>query len=166
MTVTIPIARLNEVLVIGDDGVLIWKCNVGRAIAGSSAGTVSNWGYIRFGIDGHDVLAHRAIWAITHGRWPREGMVLDHIDGDKLNNRPENLREIPQRQNTQNMRSATRRNRSGSSVPGVHCGRPGKYVVALRIGGKKRHFGVYDTLNAAEDAAIRCRRRYLEGNTL
>lgn len=36
--------------------------------------------------------AHRLVWLYLYGEWPSEGMVVDHIDTDRMNNRKENLR--------------------------------------------------------------------------
>ena len=43
--------------------------------------------------------AHTLIFALVHRRWPRDGMVIDHIDGDPRNNHPANLREVTNREN-------------------------------------------------------------------
>ena len=43
--------------------------------------------------------AHVLIFALVHRRWPRDGMVIDHIDGDPRNNHPDNLREVTSREN-------------------------------------------------------------------
>jgi hypothetical protein len=45
----------------------------------------------------YGVSAHRIAFALANGRWP--DMVVDHIDGDRTNNRPGNLREVTQGEN-------------------------------------------------------------------
>ncbi|NHE79838.1 HNH endonuclease [Klebsiella michiganensis] len=46
---------------------------------------------------------HRIIWVLKYGEIPST-LVVDHIDGDKLNNRITNLRLCTQNQNTRNRR--------------------------------------------------------------
>ncbi len=69
--------------------------------AGKEALTsISAWGYRVGTLLGINCAAHRVVFAVTHGRWPPGD--LDHRDGDRLNNRPGNLREATRRQNNQN----------------------------------------------------------------
>ena len=39
-------------------------------------------------------LVHRWMWKKHHGRWPKQGWHIHHVDGNKYNNRIENLKEI------------------------------------------------------------------------
>jgi hypothetical protein len=65
---------------------------------------------------------HRIIWEIFNGPIP-SGMVIDHIDGDYLNNAVNNLRPITQAENNRN---ATRRRDNASGVAGVSRGNNGR----------------------------------------
>ena len=47
-------------------------------------------GYYRLRYKGKSYYQHRVVFFLTHGYWPTE---VDHIDRNKLNNRPDNLRE-------------------------------------------------------------------------
>lgn len=58
-------------------------------------------GYRRGMIDGQNVYAHRIIWKMVHGRDPAGE--IDHINGDKGDNRIENLREVSHAENQRNM---------------------------------------------------------------
>ncbi len=81
------------------------------------------------------ILMHRLIMD------PPEGMVVDHIDGNGLNNRRSNLRICTQMQNVWNCPG-----RSGASrFKGVsfHQQRR-KWEVRTRVGGRPRYLGCYD----------------------
>jgi len=46
---------------------------------------------------------HRVAWFLTHGYMPPEGLVIDHIDGDTLNNKLDNLRLLTPTDNAKNV---------------------------------------------------------------
>lgn len=43
--------------------------------------------------------AHRMIWAAYNGRWPEDGMVIDHLNSDTFDNRISNLEEVTELEN-------------------------------------------------------------------
>jgi len=90
------------------DGKLYWKGKDEK-----EAGSVGNRGYRCICINYRKYMAHRLIW-IMHGNDPVE--MLDHIDGDQLNNRIENLRAAT---NSQNQRNQKLRKDSTSGIKGV-----------------------------------------------
>lgn len=92
--------------------------------------------------------AHRLIWVWHFGPVP-EGLDLDHIDGNKFNNRIENLRLATRRQNMQNMRP-----RNGRRYKGVHWNRErGVWRAEIRDSmGKKKFLGSYDNVADAAQA--------------
>ena len=49
-------------------------------------------------------LAHRLIYALKHGEWPN---YIDHINGDRIDNRLTNLRSVTRTQNSCNARKPT-----------------------------------------------------------
>lgn len=55
----------------------------------------------RIGFEGKLLLAHRVVWMLIHGEIP-ENYEVDHIDGNALNNKIENLRLIPKEFNRRN----------------------------------------------------------------
>jgi hypothetical protein len=63
------------------------------------AGWVCGNGYQIVGIGGRQLYAHRVAFALYHGRWPS---AVDHVNGDPLDNRIENLREADGTQNNAN----------------------------------------------------------------
>ncbi len=68
--------------------------------ANKEAGGPHNAGYIRVRINGISYLAHRLIWLIVEGCWPSAN--LDHINGNRTDNRILNLREASCSQNNAN----------------------------------------------------------------
>lgn len=72
----------------------------------------------------------------------RRGEVVDHIDGDKLNNRRSNLRPCSHTENARN-RPKTARNTSG--FKGVK--REGRrWIATIRVEGRQRRVGAFDTV--------------------
>lgn len=89
-------------------------------------------------------LAHRLVWALHHGPIPA-GFLVDHIDGDHLNNRIENLRLVNKSGNGQN-----------SDKWKGYCreSRSGKFRAEIKINGKKKHLGLYATEAEARAAYL------------
>ncbi len=71
--------------------------------AGMEAMTaVSKAGYKVGAIFGRNYYAHRVVWAMVHGSWPQSQ--IDHINGNRTDNRPQNIRLADQSQNNANAR--------------------------------------------------------------
>lgn len=108
--------------------------------------TSNNWGYPRTRIFTKAFLAHRVVWAMTYGNWP-SGQI-DHINGDKTDNRIENLRIVTSRENHKNM---PERADNTSGVKGVYWHKQrSKWHAEIIADGQKRSLGLFDKL---EDAA-------------
>ncbi|MBY0052294.1 HNH endonuclease [Brevibacillus agri] len=80
-----------------------------------------------------------------------EGLEVDHINHDTLDNRRQNLRAVTQQVNAQNRKGATRRSRSG--VRGVHWDAPKqKWQVRIPINGVRKCLGLFYTIEEAKSA--------------
>jgi hypothetical protein len=76
-----------------DTGNFYWLQPRSNAIAiGSIAGTRAGHGYWQISINDRLYRAHRLAWFYVHGVWPTN--VLDHVNGDKLDNSILNLRDV------------------------------------------------------------------------
>ena len=132
------------------DGELIWKVDKGRAKIGMKAHTNST-GYKTFKLNGKQHLEHRLIWAWHYG--DNVPNVIDHINGDFLDNRIENLREATQAQNMYNRKLGSN-NKSG--VKGVYRGR-NKWRAQITVDGRIKYLGSYDSLSEAESVVCKAR---------
>jgi hypothetical protein len=166
---TLTLEQVNGVLELRlPESVFYWGFGNGRAVkAGSKAGTLHKKGYTQIKINGNLFMAHRLIWFVTYGKFPDNQ--IDHIDGDKSNNRIENLRDVSQKVNSQNQKKL---DRPDADLPtGVRVGNRNKFseIIGYRacwrdMDGKycDAYFGIkeWHTLEAALAAAVT--RRELE----
>jgi hypothetical protein len=67
-------------------------------------------GYLSGNILGMSFYAHRVGWAIATGEWPRHE--VDHLNGQRSDNRLENLRDASPKENQRNQKRSSR-NTSG-----------------------------------------------------
>lgn len=122
------------------------------------AGSLGDKGYIKVIIEGRSYLAHRLIWKLVTGSEPLDQ--IDHIDGDRSNNRFSNLREATNGENRFNTKLA-KNNRSG--VKGV-CWESGrrKWRAVITSSGDTIRLGRFDTVAEAK-AAISIAREKMHG---
>lgn len=120
-----------------------------QRFAGRRAFTSQSLGYLVGAITGCKVYAHRVAWMHYHGEAIPEGMLVDHINGDKMDNRISNLRLVTRQQNIHN-----KPGRGGTSqYKGVQWNRAArKWTAAIRHAGKTRYLGLFAL---EEDAAAR-----------
>lgn len=92
------------------------------------------------------VFMHRALMNLPIGRTPG----VDHVNGDGLDNRLENLRLCNQSQNGANRRV---QKNSSSRIKGVHY-RPDlkKWRALIKANGKLKHLGLFDSPERAAQA--------------
>lgn len=163
-------ARLREVLDYGPEtGVFTRRvrtaqCHQVGDRADFVVGTGGQKGYYRVSLDGHRHLAHRLAWLHVYGKWP-DGEI-DHIDGDRGNNRIENLRDVPRQINAQNFRRATKRNKRGTLLGSSfheqnHC-----WVARITVARKSIYIGSFDTEEQAHLAYLAYKRKHHIGCTL
>jgi len=110
-----------------------------NATAGSTVGSPHNDGYLAVQISGNKYLAHRIIWLYVTGAFPTEQ--LDHIDGNRVNNRISNLREATNQVNQQNSRL---RKDNTTGLPGVRWyTQTNRWRADIVLNSKRHHLGYY-----------------------
>ena len=89
-----PSETLHELFCYCEDtGHLIRKKTTSsRSLSGQIAGSLNRDGYLRVKVNRVEYMVHRLVWKMTTGEDIPEGMLIDHIDRDRTNNRIENLR--------------------------------------------------------------------------
>ena len=141
---TLPSQKKLQELFDYRDGELYWKERIGTSIDLSKpAGYIGNDGYRAIQIEGKLYKAHRLIWKYHCGKDPKE--FIDHIDGNKSNNNIKNLREATRQQNSFN-KITQKNNKLG--IKGVSKHR-NKYAARIIINGKKKHLGMFFTIEEA-----------------
>jgi len=119
-------------------------------ISTNNEGSVSGSGYMGFKVGGISYSVHRLIWLYMTSSWPK--YEIDHIDGDKLNNKWINLRDIPHDKNMENMSI----HRKGQSI-GIYY-RPECINNPWSARYKDKYLGSFKT----EQQAIKARRKECE----
>lgn len=113
----------------------------GRGKKGARAGRLNpRNGYRYVSIKGRDQLEHRVIFLLHHGYLPD---YVDHINGDKADNRIENLRATT---NGQNLRRAAeaRPVQNASGHLGVYINMSGNYYGQVTMRGQRRSTRAYE----------------------
>ncbi len=131
----------------------------GKALEGSTAGCVMNTGYIGIKIKSERYVAHRLAWLYMTGAWPEDR--IDHIDGDRANNKWKNLREATVSQNVCN---SDVRTDNDAGFRGV-CWHPksGRWAVKTQFGDKSYALGYFAIQSDAVKFAEMCRSLLHEG---
>ena len=131
-----------------DSGLLTWASRPSRKIRiGQHAGRIGTNGYVVIRLDGLNYHANRLGWLLHHGVWP--AMEIDHINGERADNRIANLRDVDRSTNMSNRKGADRDAMTG--VLGVYKHRQ-RFVAQRRIHGVHRYLGTFDTAAAAGEA--------------
>ena len=100
------------------------------------------------------VYAHRLAWYLYYGKMPKN--TIDHIDGDKINNKIENLRDVTIQENSFNHTRA-----KGYSWDKVNK----KYAAQIKFNYKIIHLGRFATEEEARNAYLEAKKKYHKINS-
>jgi len=147
-----PLAELERLFFV-KDGQLIRRTAQGGVKVGSVAGTpVVGGGHISVSIGNTRFLAHRIIWALCKGEDPAP-FQIDHINGDRKDNRIENLRKVSHQQNS--MHRTKSRENTKSGIIGISPHKiAGKWTAEICFNQKKIFLGVFENKEAALEARV------------
>lgn len=139
-----------------DTGVFTRLSCLHKRYVGRPAGTVSSQGYINIHFAGRPRRAHRLAWLYMTGEWPA---MLDHVNGNRADNRFCNLRKATLFQNAQNSRGRG----AVSGLKGAHkamrAGGRIKWNSLIKVKGKSVYLGTFDTPEEAHAAYVAGARR-------
>lgn len=111
--------------------------------AGKRCACLDSHGYIQIKLRPFILRGHQVAWNWMTGEWPI--VDVDHINGDRFDNRWTNLRLATRSENNRNRHVARK-----TKLPiGVTRHRCGKYRAYLTIGGRQISFGYFDELAMA-----------------
>lgn len=149
-------ARLRELLDYSPEtGEFVWRVSRGKARRGDVAGCLNAGGYRDIRVDGVTHLAHRLAVLHMTGEWPQHE--VDHINGNRDDNRAVNLRDVPIAINRQNQRRAHLC--SKSQLLGVSWNkRKRRFRAAIDVFGKKLQLGYFTDPQAAHAAYLKAKR--------
>jgi len=140
-------SRLQELLCYDEHtGLFTWRIHAGNRLANSAAGSLCKRGYLDVSVDGKSYRAHRLAWLYVHGNFPVG--VIDHINGNRSDNRITNLRDVT---NTRNLLSFRKTNHNNSSgFIGVNKNHNG-WRAEIKVNYQNINLGTYPT---KEEASI------------
>ena len=149
---------LNELFEYGKEtGKLYWKVTRQRGNVGDEVGCDNGRGYLVTRINNKNYKVHRVIFLMHKGYLPK---TLDHVNGDRADNRIENLRAVTRSQNQHN-RKLNKNNTSGYKGVSFDA-RLKLWKASICLEGKRIHLGSYKTLEEA-DSVVRKAREELHG---
>lgn len=137
------------------EGKLFRICNRSNTKTGQEAGWINNKGYRLISFNHKEIMAHKIVFFIHKGYVPE---YIDHVNGNRLDNRIENLREATCSENAYNQRKGAR-NKSGCKNVSWNKAR-NKWAVRIVYGNKKLKQWYIDNFELAELLAEEARNKF------
>ena len=141
--------RLNELFEYRDGSLYNKTKRSQRSPKGSRAGTLNKTGYERILIDKRLSLSHRLIYIMHEGDIP-EGLVIDHKNGIRNDNRIDNLRVVTRQQNQFN-----------TNAKGYYWNKVNKkWQAGICVNYKIKYLGAFDKEEDARQAYLVAKEKY------
>jgi hypothetical protein len=117
-----------------------------KSLISKEAGSVNSIGYRQISLHNYQFYAHRLAFFYMTGTWPKQQ--IDHINGNRLDNRWENLREVSNMENAQN--------RKGKGA----CLTPWGWCTQITTNYEKKHLGYFATAEEANAVYLEAKNKY------
>jgi hypothetical protein len=138
------------------DGQLYWSGNRKGAKKDNPISSKVGGGYIGCRLDGKHYLLHRLVYLYIHGYMPVDN--IDHINGNKTDNKIENLRVVSKSGNQQNMRKAFTTNKSGL-IGAFYSKKHKTWFSRICVNGKRKWLGFFKTSEEAHQSYVTAKRK-------
>lgn len=99
-------------------------------------------GYVSVRLNGKSFYEHRLIYFLFNNEFPNQ---VDHINGDRSDNRIDNLRAATNSQNAQNRRTSENKGTYKNKLKGKWC-------AMICINGKRKNLGYFESKKDAKEA--------------
>lgn len=129
-------------------GIIYWKVLWPNKVAGTVS---SDKRTIKLALEKLDFKAHRIAWILHYKFKPSDSMVIDHKNGDPLDNRISNLRVATRLENSRNCKTPITNKTGIKGVSKMTLKSGVKYRAYISINNKQVHLGLYENI---EDASI------------
>ena len=94
--------RLNKLFYYShESGELVWRADYGTSMEGDVAGSSTSTGHLGVLVDNKLLTIHEIVFYLHYQRLTTGGQIY-HVDGNPLNNRISNLREVSSLENSKN----------------------------------------------------------------
>jgi hypothetical protein len=160
--------RLRQFLAYDSETGVFTRLLLGRgrhkpvtAPPGVVAGCLGVGGYIYIKVGRTGYKAHRLAWLYVHGSWPKHS--IDHINGDRADNRIANLRDVNNMTNAENRRGVNAMNLLGYAGVSRHGAR---FRARLTVNKKTLRLGDFDTPEEAHAVYLAAKRELHPGCTI
>ena len=134
----------------------IKKANYNQKLGKKLGSLNKSTGYLQCKIFGQNAYIHRLAWLYVNGEWPVNE--IDHIDGDKTNNRIKNLRPATHAQNNTNRDN--HKNKYGFKGVKRHHSNKNRWYSMIQVEGRQIYLGMCDTPEEAYVNYCKAAERY------